>query len=216
MGERRERIAGTCKWFNSVMGYGFLKSDKGNDEYFVHQSAIKSEGFRNLAQGEEVEFSIEIEPDTKKQKAIDVTGPGGADVKGEDLRTSSRQSGGGGRNGQFPRNNFNGANRQNFGGGGDRGFERRTNEYPRRNNDSFPGDRRNNERYGERRYDENEQFDGGDRSDRGQNANFANNRGGFRGGRGGFESGRGRGGDRYNGSNRTSENRDYEAGWRES
>ena len=48
---------GTVKWFNESKGYGFIREDSGN-EVFVHFSAISSDGFRTLAEGEEVEFEL--------------------------------------------------------------------------------------------------------------------------------------------------------------
>ena len=48
---------GTVKWFNDSKGYGFIKQSEG-DDVFVHFSAIVSEGFRTLAEGEEVEFEV--------------------------------------------------------------------------------------------------------------------------------------------------------------
>jgi CspA family cold shock protein len=56
-----ERITGTVKWFNSGKGYGFIEREGGAD-VFVHYSAIQGEGFRNLVQGQQVEFSIEQGP----------------------------------------------------------------------------------------------------------------------------------------------------------
>ena len=52
-----ERIKGKVKWFNNAKGYGFLGRDDGPD-VFVHYSAIKSEGYRSLQEGDEVEFEI--------------------------------------------------------------------------------------------------------------------------------------------------------------
>lgn len=51
-------MKGTVKWFNDAKGYGFIKPPEG-DEVFVHFSAIVGEGFRTLAEGEEVEFEIQ-------------------------------------------------------------------------------------------------------------------------------------------------------------
>ena len=56
-----ERVTGTVKWFNSSKGYGFIEQPDGAD-VFVHYSAITSEGFRNLTEGQQVEFSIEQGP----------------------------------------------------------------------------------------------------------------------------------------------------------
>ena len=50
-------MKGTVKWFNDSKGYGFIERPEGED-VFVHFSAIESEGFRTLAEGEVVEFEI--------------------------------------------------------------------------------------------------------------------------------------------------------------
>jgi CspA family cold shock protein len=64
-----ERVIGTVKWFNGDKGYGFLAREGGPD-VFVHYSAIQSEGFRNLTEGQKVEFTIEKGP--KGLQAADV------------------------------------------------------------------------------------------------------------------------------------------------
>jgi CspA family cold shock protein len=56
-----ERVTGTVKWFNSGKGYGFIAREGGPD-VFVHYSAIQSEGFRTLEEGQQVEFTIEQGP----------------------------------------------------------------------------------------------------------------------------------------------------------
>ncbi len=56
-----ERISGTVKWFNGTKGYGFI-SRQGGEDVFVHFSAITGEGFRNLNEGQKVEFSVERGP----------------------------------------------------------------------------------------------------------------------------------------------------------
>ncbi|TLN27499.1 cold-shock protein [bacterium] len=56
-----ERIIGTVKWFNNEKGYGFIARENGPD-VFVHHTAIQSEGFRTLKEGQQVEFSIEQGP----------------------------------------------------------------------------------------------------------------------------------------------------------
>ena len=50
-------MKGTVKWFNDSKGYGFIEQPEG-DDVFVHFSAIESDGFRTLAEGEEVEFEV--------------------------------------------------------------------------------------------------------------------------------------------------------------
>jgi CspA family cold shock protein len=53
-----ERETGTVKWFNGSKGYGFIDREEG-DDVFVHFSEIQGEGFRNLEEGQNVEFSVE-------------------------------------------------------------------------------------------------------------------------------------------------------------
>jgi CspA family cold shock protein len=52
-----ERIIGTVKWFNGEKGFGFIARESGPD-VFVHQSVIMTDGYRNLSEGQRVEFSI--------------------------------------------------------------------------------------------------------------------------------------------------------------
>ena len=56
-----ERIIGTVKWFNAHKGYGFIEQSEGED-VFVHYSALPSEGYRSLDEGQRVEFSVEHGP----------------------------------------------------------------------------------------------------------------------------------------------------------
>jgi CspA family cold shock protein len=56
-----ERVVGTVKWFNGAKGYGFIAREGGPD-VFVHYSAIQGDGFRNLEEGQRVEFTIEQGP----------------------------------------------------------------------------------------------------------------------------------------------------------
>ena len=64
-----ERRTGTVKWFNGGKGYGFITREEGPD-VFVHYSAIRGEGFRNLEEGQTVEFNVEQGP--KGLQATDV------------------------------------------------------------------------------------------------------------------------------------------------
>lgn len=56
-----DRESGTVKWFNTSKGYGFIQRAGGPD-VFVHYSAIEAEGFKNLEEGQQVEFTIEKGP----------------------------------------------------------------------------------------------------------------------------------------------------------
>ena len=64
-----ERIKGTVKWFNGAKGYGFIEREEGGD-VFVHYSAIRGDGFKNLEEGQNVEFNLE--QDQKGWRAADV------------------------------------------------------------------------------------------------------------------------------------------------
>lgn len=52
-----ERTTGTVKWFNGSKGFGFISKDNGED-VFVHFSAINSDGYRTLEEGQKVEFTV--------------------------------------------------------------------------------------------------------------------------------------------------------------
>jgi CspA family cold shock protein len=66
-----ERQIGTVKWFNNEKGYGFATPDDGSKDVFVHYSAIQTEGYRSLNEGDRIEFGIEM--GDKGPKATDVT-----------------------------------------------------------------------------------------------------------------------------------------------
>jgi CspA family cold shock protein len=64
---------GTVKWFNAEKGYGFISNDEGGDDIFVHFSAIQSEGFKTLKEGQKVTFDVEPDPkNSEKMRAINV------------------------------------------------------------------------------------------------------------------------------------------------
>ena len=53
---------GTVKWFNEDKGFGFITNANGGDDVFVHFSAIVSDGFKTLKEGQSVTFDIESDP----------------------------------------------------------------------------------------------------------------------------------------------------------
>jgi CspA family cold shock protein len=52
------RLKGTVKWFNNAKGFGFIGREDGNPDVFVHYSAIASDGYKSLQEGDQVEFEI--------------------------------------------------------------------------------------------------------------------------------------------------------------
>ncbi|XP_019056953.1 PREDICTED: cold shock domain-containing protein 3-like [Tarenaya hassleriana] len=86
------RSTGKVLWFNDIKGYGFITSDDGGEELFVHQSSIVSDGFRSLTVGESVEFAVALGGDGKTKAAF-VTAPGGAPLNKKEI--GSRGNGGG-------------------------------------------------------------------------------------------------------------------------
>ncbi len=64
---------GTVKWFNAEKGFGFISNDNGGDDVFVHFSAIASEGFKTLTEGQKVTFDVEADPkNSSKFRAVNV------------------------------------------------------------------------------------------------------------------------------------------------
>ena len=56
---------GTVKWFNATKGFGFITPDGGGEDLFVHQSQIQVSGYRELTEGQRVEFEV-----TQGQKGL--------------------------------------------------------------------------------------------------------------------------------------------------
>jgi len=64
---------GTVKWFNSQKGFGFITNDNGGEDVFVHFSAIVSDGYKTLAEGQKVLFDTETDPkNSRKLRATNV------------------------------------------------------------------------------------------------------------------------------------------------
>lgn len=51
-------MVGTVKWFNDAKGFGFIARDGGGPDVFVHFSAIATQGFKSLQEGQRVEFDV--------------------------------------------------------------------------------------------------------------------------------------------------------------
>ena len=64
-------LTGVVKWFNDTKGFGFITPDSGEEDVFVHHTSIASEGFRSLAEGDQVSFEVTQGP--KGLKAVNVT-----------------------------------------------------------------------------------------------------------------------------------------------
>lgn len=61
---------GKVKWFNDRKGFGFIQSDEGGEDVFVHHSAIEMDGYRTLQEGQRVEFDVQQGP--KGARAVQV------------------------------------------------------------------------------------------------------------------------------------------------
>ncbi len=61
---------GTVKWFNDSKGYGFIESDSGEGDLFVHHTAIQVNGFRTLQEGQRVSFEVGTGPKGPKAENV--------------------------------------------------------------------------------------------------------------------------------------------------
>ncbi|KAK9270677.1 hypothetical protein L1049_026259 [Liquidambar formosana] len=109
----QKRSTGTVKWFSGQKGFGFIAPDDGSEDLFVHQTSIRSDGFRTLSEGEAVEFVVD-EGEDGRTKAVDVTSLSGSRFSGGGR---GRRGGGRGRGGSYGR--YGGG--YGDGGGGDYG-----------------------------------------------------------------------------------------------
>eukprot|EP00547_Thalassionema_nitzschioides_P000099 CAMPEP_0194210500 /NCGR_PEP_ID=MMETSP0156-20130528/8600_1 /TAXON_ID=33649 /ORGANISM="Thalassionema nitzschioides, Strain L26-B" /LENGTH=166 /DNA_ID=CAMNT_0038937853 /DNA_START=58 /DNA_END=558 /DNA_ORIENTATION=+ len=97
----RSGMTGVVKWFDAKKGFGFIVPDDGSSDVFVHYSVVNGNGFKSLADGEQVEFDI-ISSDDGRIKATNVTGPDGTTVQGAARRAFPGFAGGGfGGGGQY-------------------------------------------------------------------------------------------------------------------
>ncbi len=63
---------GSVKWFNDAKGFGFITPDDGGDDLFAHFSAIQSQGFKSLAEGQRVTFDVTNGPKGKQASNIQI------------------------------------------------------------------------------------------------------------------------------------------------
>jgi CspA family cold shock protein len=61
---------GTVKWFNATKGFGFIAPEEGGDDVFVHQSQIQVNGYRDLAEGQRVEYEVTRGPKGLQASAV--------------------------------------------------------------------------------------------------------------------------------------------------
>lgn len=64
---------GTVKWFNDAKGFGFISPEQGGEDLFAHFSAIQSQGFKSLTEGQRVSFDVTSGPKGKQASNIQIT-----------------------------------------------------------------------------------------------------------------------------------------------
>lgn len=63
---------GTVKWFNDQKGFGFIESDEGGDDVFVHVSAVNKAGLHTLNEGQRISFDLQNDPKSRKSSAANL------------------------------------------------------------------------------------------------------------------------------------------------
>jgi cold shock protein len=69
-GKERTMAQGTVKWFNAEKGYGFISTDNGGGDVFVHFTAIQAEGYRSLEENQRVEFEVARGPKGPQAESV--------------------------------------------------------------------------------------------------------------------------------------------------
>lgn len=71
-GTETTMATGTVKWFNETKGYGFIQSDTGGKDVFVHVSAVERAGLRGLVEGQTITYEVQADRRTGKEAAVDL------------------------------------------------------------------------------------------------------------------------------------------------
>jgi len=118
------RVTGSVKFYSTEKGYGFISPDDGSDDIFVHFTNIQMDGFKSLGDGEAVEYESVFDAAKGKTSAVNVTGPGGAQLQGNGGKGKGKGGGkdfgggGGGKGFGGKGKGFGGGGFQQGGGGG--------------------------------------------------------------------------------------------------
>lgn len=67
-----QKNSGTVKWFNSQKGFGFIQPDHGDQDVFVHISAVESAGMHTLTEGQKISYELQRDPKKGKESAANL------------------------------------------------------------------------------------------------------------------------------------------------